>query len=51
MRTLDEIIGFFNNAMRSERGMVVEKALHENKLLAFDDIQDEVRFCADRLNI
>jgi hypothetical protein len=50
MRTLDEIIGFFNNALRSERGMVVEKALHKNELLAFDDIKDEVRFCASRLN-
>jgi hypothetical protein len=51
MRTLDEIICFFNNALRSERGMVVEKALHENKLLTFDDIKDEVRVCAGRLNI
>jgi hypothetical protein len=50
MRTLEEIIGFFNNALRSERGLVVEEALHENELLAFDDIKDEVWFCAGRLN-
>jgi hypothetical protein len=42
MRTLDEIIGFFNNAMRSERGMVIQDSLHRNGLLAFEDIKDEV---------
>jgi hypothetical protein len=42
MRTIDEIIGFFNNAMRSERGMVVQDVLHNNGLLSFEDIKDEV---------
>lgn len=42
MRTLDEIMGFFNNAMRSERGIVVEDTLHKNGLLAFEDIKDEI---------
>jgi hypothetical protein len=42
MRTIEEIVGFFNNAMRSERGIVVEAALHKEGLLAFDDIKDEI---------
>jgi hypothetical protein len=42
MRTIDEIMGFFNNAMRSERGMVVQEALHNNGLLGFGDIRDEI---------
>jgi hypothetical protein len=42
MRTLEEIIGFFNGAMSSERGRIVEKALHDNGLLAFADIKDAV---------
>jgi hypothetical protein len=42
MRTLDEIMGFFNNAMRSERGMIVEDALHKNGLLSFEDIKEEI---------
>jgi hypothetical protein len=42
MRTIEEIIGFFNGAMRSERGITVETALHKEGLLAFEDIKDEV---------
>jgi hypothetical protein len=42
MRTIDEIMGFFNNAMRSERGVVVQDALHNNGLLSFGDIKDEI---------
>jgi hypothetical protein len=42
MRTLEEIIGFFNNAMRSERGIVVQDALHKEGLIAFEDIKDEI---------
>jgi predicted RNA-binding protein with PIN domain len=41
MRTI-EIMGFFNNAIRSERGMVVQDALHNNGLLSFEDIKDEI---------
>jgi len=42
MRTLDEITGFFNNAMTSERGIAVQNALHKEGLLAFEDIKDEI---------
>jgi hypothetical protein len=42
MRTIEEIVGFFSNAMRSERGLVVEKSLHEHGLYAFEDIKDEI---------
>jgi hypothetical protein len=42
MRTADEIIGFFNNAMRSERGMTVQDVLHKNGLPGFEDIKDEI---------
>jgi hypothetical protein len=42
MRTIDEIMGFFNNAMRSERGMIVQDVLHKNDLLSFEDIKDEI---------
>jgi hypothetical protein len=42
MRTIEEIIGFFNNSSRSERGIVVQEALHTAGLLAFEDITDEV---------
>ena len=42
MRTLDEITGFFINAMRSERGIVIENALHKEGLLAFEDIKDKI---------
>ena len=42
MRTIEEIMGFFNNAIKSERGIAVENALHDHGLLGFDDIKDEV---------
>jgi hypothetical protein len=42
MRTIDEIMGFFNNAVRSERGMAVQDILYENGLLGFEDIKDEI---------
>jgi hypothetical protein len=42
MRTLDEVIGFFNNAIRSERGIVIEEELHRNGLSTFDDIKNEI---------
>jgi hypothetical protein len=42
MRTLDEIMGFFNNAMYSERGMYVQDKLRGNGLLSFEDIKDEI---------
>jgi hypothetical protein len=41
-RTLDEIMEFFNNAIRSERGMVVQDVLHQNGLSGFEDIKDEI---------
>jgi hypothetical protein len=42
MRTVDEIMSFFNNAIRSERGMTVQDVLHNNGLLSFEDIKDEI---------
>jgi hypothetical protein len=42
MRTIDEIMGFFNNAIRSERGIFVQDTLHKNGLPGFEDIKDEV---------
>jgi len=42
MRTIEEIIGFFNNAMLSERGIIVQNALHKEGLLAFEDIKSEI---------
>jgi hypothetical protein len=42
LRTLEEILGFFNNAMRSERGMIITETLHSRGLPAFEDIKDEV---------
>ena len=42
MRTLDEIIGFFNGAILSDRGIIVQEALHNSGLLCFDDIKDEI---------
>jgi hypothetical protein len=42
MRTIDEIMGFFNNAMHSARGIVVQDILHKNNLLSFEDIKDEI---------
>jgi hypothetical protein len=40
MRTIDEIMGFFNKAMRSERGMIVQDVLQNNGLSSFEDIKD-----------
>jgi len=42
MRTSEEIIGFFNNAIRGERGIAVHAALHKEGLLGFEDIKDEI---------
>jgi hypothetical protein len=42
MRTVEEIVSFFNNAMRSERGIAVQTALHKEGLLAFEDLKDEI---------
>jgi hypothetical protein len=42
MRTLEEILGFFNNAQLSKRGMFIRETLHRHGLLAFEDIKDEI---------
>ena len=42
MRTLDEIMGFFNGAIQSNRGQIVQEALRSNGLLGFEDIKDEI---------
>ena len=42
MRTVEEITGFFNGAIISERGQIIEEALHKNGLLGFGDIKDEI---------
>ncbi|MDR1458749.1 MAG: hypothetical protein LBI60_00820, partial [Bacteroidales bacterium] len=42
MRTVEEIVGFFNNAIHSERGLIVEKTLQKHGLSSFEDIRDEV---------
>jgi hypothetical protein len=42
MRTIDEVIGFFNGAMLSERGREVQEELSKLGLLSFADIKDEV---------
>jgi hypothetical protein len=42
MRTVEEIIGFFNNAIRGERGIAVHAALHKEGLPGFEDIKDEI---------
>ena len=42
MRTVEEIIGFFNNAMLSERGIAVHAALKKEGLLGFEDIKEEI---------
>jgi hypothetical protein len=42
MRTSEEIIGFFNNAIRGERGIAVHAALHKEGPLGFEDIKDEI---------
>ena len=47
MRTVEEIIGFFNNAMRSERGIAVHAALHKEGLLGFEDIKEEINSMYD----
>ena len=47
LRTLEEIMGFFNNAMRSERGIVITNSLHEYGLPAFEDIKDEINTLYD----
>jgi hypothetical protein len=49
MRTLDEILGFFNGALQSERGIFVQEALRKNGLLGFEDIKDEVNAVSSRL--
>ena len=49
MRTIDEIMGFFNNAIKSERGIAVENALHKHGLLGFGDIKDEVNQLYDTM--
>ena len=48
MRTLDEIIGFFNGAIRSDRGMIVQETLRKNDLLGFEDIKDEINAIYDK---
>jgi len=42
MRTLEEIIGFFNNAICRERGIAVHVALHKEGLLGFEDVKEEI---------
>ena len=42
MRTVEEIVGFFNNAIHSERGIIVQNALHKENLLAFEDVKEEI---------
>ena len=42
MRTIEEIIGFFNNAICSERGIAVHAALNKEGLLGFEDIKEEI---------
>jgi hypothetical protein len=42
MRAIEEIASFFNNAMHSERGIIVQRRLHEQGLLGFEDIKDEI---------
>jgi hypothetical protein len=41
MRTIEEIMGFFNNAIYSKRGLIVGKILREYGLQSFEDIKDE----------
>jgi len=42
MRTVEEIMGFFNNAMLSDRGIVVQDSMHKEGLLCFEDIKEEI---------
>jgi hypothetical protein len=51
MRTLDEIVGFFNGALRSDRGRIVQEALHNEGLLGFEDIKDEINDVYKKSNV
>jgi hypothetical protein len=42
MRTIEEIIGFFNGALESARGREVSEELHAHNLKAFIDIKDRI---------
>ena len=42
MRTAEEIVGFLNNAIYSERGIIVQAALHKENLLTFESIKEEI---------
>jgi len=42
MRTIEEIVGFFNGAIQAERGRIVQNALKKNGLLGFEDIKDKI---------
>ena len=42
MRTAEEIVGFFNGAIQSERGRIVQTALRDNGLPGFQDIKEEI---------
>jgi hypothetical protein len=42
MKTTDEIISFFNGALKSSRGQMVRDELHAHGLKSFEDIQDEI---------
>jgi len=42
MRTVEEIVGFFNGAIKSDRGQIVQESLYKNGLLGFDDIKDKI---------
>jgi hypothetical protein len=47
MRTFEEIMGFFNNAIHSERGIIVQQTLHKHGLHSFEDIKDEINMLYD----
>ncbi|MDR1970851.1 MAG: hypothetical protein LBQ46_02915 [Treponema sp.] len=49
MRTVEEIIGFFNGALDSPRGREVSDELHAHGLKAFVDIKDQKIFHPDTL--
>ena len=43
MRTIEEVMGFFNNAIeKSESGKRIKEELNKNGLKAFEDIKDEI---------
>jgi hypothetical protein len=42
MKTTDEIIGFFNGALKSPRGQQIRDELHSHGLKSFEDIHDEI---------